>query len=208
MCKGILGKKLGMTSLFANDGSYIPVTVIEAGPCIVTQIKTLANDGYNALQLGFSEKKKHRVNKPLAGHFEKAGEACFAHLKEFKVNNPEEFTAGQAVTLDIFSVGDRIDVSGNSKGRGFSGVTKRHGFKLGNKTHGSHSYREPGSIGQCAWPGKVFKGRKLPGRYGNTKNTIRNLQVVDIRPEQNVILVKGAVPGPVNGRLEIKIRGI
>lgn len=208
MCKGILGIKLGMTSLFASDGRYIPVTVIQAGPCIVTQVKTTANDGYNSLQLGFSEKKKQRVNKPLSGHFAKAGGACFYHLREFKVDKPDEFKAGQAVTLDIFSIGDRIDVTGNSKGRGFSGVTKRHGFKLGSKTHGSHSYREPGSIGQCAWPGKVFKGRKLPGRYGNTRNTIRNLQVVDIRPDQNVILVKGAVPGPINGPLEIKLRGI
>jgi len=208
MCKGILGKKLGMTSLFTNDGSYIPVTVIQAGPCVVTQVKSVANDGYNAVQLGFFEKKKNRVNKPMAGHFAKTGDKCFAHLKEFKVDDPEKFEAGQEVRLDIFSVGDRIDITGKSKGRGFSGVTKRHGFKLGSKTHGSHSYRAPGSIGQCAWPSKVFKGKKLPGRYGNSKTTIKNLQVVDIRPEQNVILVKGAVPGPVNGLLELKLRGM
>ena len=193
-----------MTSLFGSNGEYIPVTVIEAGPCMVTQIKTKANDGYDALQLGFGKKKKSRVNKPVAGHFEKSGGDCYAFLREFKVDNPEDFEVGQTVTLDMFTIGEKIDVSGKNKGRGFSGVTKRHGFHLGRKTHGSHNYRAPGSIGNSAWPSKVIKGKKMPGRYGNVRQTMRNLEVVDIRPELNLLLVKGAVPGPVNATIEIK----
>ncbi|MGM0403971.1 MAG: 50S ribosomal protein L3 [Thermodesulfobacteriota bacterium] len=204
MIKGMLGKKLGMTSLFGSNGEYIPVTVIEAGPCTVTQIKTKANDGYDALQLGFGPKKKSRVNKPVQGHFEKSGGKCYAFLREFKVDDPDAFELGQTVTLDMFTVGDKIDVSGRNKGRGFSGVTKRHGFHLGRKTHGSHNYRLPGSIGNSAWPSKVIKGKKMPGRYGNVRQTMRNLEVVDIRPELNILLVKGAVPGPVNATIEIK----
>lgn len=204
MINGILGKKLGMTSLFGSKGEYIPVTVIEAGPCTVTQIKTKANDGYDALQLGFGTKKKSRTGKPLQGHFEKSGSVYHAFLREFKVDDPEAFELGQTVTLDMFSVGDKIDVSGKNKGRGFSGVTKRHGFSLGRKTHGSHNWRAPGSIGMSAWPSKVIKGKKMPGRYGNARQTMRNLEVVDIRPELNLILVKGAVPGPMNATIEIK----
>lgn len=206
MIKGMLGKKLGMTSLFGSNGEYIPVTVIEAGPCRITQVKTKATDGYNALQLGFGLKKKTRVNKPVQGHFDKSGGECYAFLREFRVENPGDFEIGQTIALDheIFSVGDRIDISGKNKGRGFSGVTKRHGFSLGRKTHGSHNYRLPGSIGNSAWPAKVIKGKKMPGRYGNTRQTMRNLEVVDIRPELNLILVKGAVPGPVNATIEIK----
>ncbi len=199
-----MGKKLGMISLFMSDGRYVPVTVIQAGPCVVTQVKTRGNDGYDALQLGFGEKKPNRVNKPLKGHFEKSGGRCFSVLREFRVDNPDDFNPGQEITLDIFSVGDRVDVSGRSKGRGFSGVTKRHGFALGRRTHGSRCYRIPGSIGQCAWPAKVFKGKKMPGRYGNERKTVRNLEVVDIRPEENLIFLKGAVPGPVNGTIEIR----
>jgi large subunit ribosomal protein L3 len=204
MIKGMLGKKLGMTSLFGSNGEYIPVTVIEAGPCTVTQVKTVANDGYNALQLGFGIKKKSRVNKPVQGHFEKSGGECFSFLREFKVDNPEDYQPGQTVTLEMFSIGEKIDVAGKNKGRGFSGVTKRHGFTLGRKTHGSHNYRAPGSIGNSAWPSKVIKGKKMPGRYGNARQTMRNLEVVDIRPELNLLLVKGAVPGPGNATVEIK----
>ncbi len=206
MIKGMLGKKLGMTSLFGSNGEYIPVTVIEAGPCRVTQVKTKATDGYNALQLGFGLKKKDRANKPAQGHFDKSGGECYAFVREFRVDNPEDFEIGQTIALgnEIFSVGDRIDISGKNKGRGFSGVTKRHGFSLGRKTHGSHNYRQPGSIGNSAWPSKVIKGKKMPGRYGNARQTMRNLEVVDIRPEMNLILVKGAVPGPVNATIEIK----
>ncbi|MFW6052525.1 MAG: 50S ribosomal protein L3 [Desulfosalsimonas sp.] len=203
MCNGLLGKKLGMTGYFASDGRYLPVTVIEAGPCTVTQVKTRANDGYDALQLGFSEKKKHRLTRPLQGHFEKSGSKGFYRLREFSTENPGEYEPGQEVTLDMFSVGDRINVAGKTKGRGFAGVTKRHGYSLGRKTHGSRNYREPGSIGQSAWPSKVAKGKKLPGRYGNRRQTMRNLEVVDIRPDQNLILVKGAVPGPKNAVIEI-----
>ena len=203
MSKGILGKKLGMTGLFSGDGKYIPVTVIQAGPCTVTQVKTVANDGYDALQLGFGETKKNRMTKPLQGHFEKSGGTLFPIVKEFPVQSTDEFQPGQALTCEMFVIGERVNVSGKTKGRGFSGVTKRHGFHLGRKTHGSHNWRLPGSIGQCAWPAKVIKGKKMPGRYGNARQTTRNLLVVDIRPEQNLLLVRGAVPGPINGTVEI-----
>ncbi|MCF8024066.1 MAG: 50S ribosomal protein L3 [Desulfobacteraceae bacterium] len=207
MCNGLLGKKLGMTSYFSNDGRYLPVTVIEAGPCTVTQVKTRANDGYDALQLGFLEKKKQRLTRPLQGHFEKNGNIGFARLREFSVDSPGEYEPGQKVTLEMFSVGDKINIAGNTKGRGFAGVVKRHGFRLGRKTHGGRCYRLPGSIGQSAWPSKVAKGKKMPGRYGNKRQTMRNLEVVDIRPEQNLILVKGAVPGPKNAVIEISKAG-
>lgn len=204
MIKGLLGKKLGMTAVFSNDGRSLPVTVIEAGPCTVTQIKTKANDGYNALQLGFGEKKKSRVSKPLAGHFAKSGDKTYACLKEFTVDDPDAYKLGQAVDLAIFNVGDKIEVSGKTKGRGFSGTIKRHNFHRGPKTHGSKNYREPGSIGQCAWPSKVFKGKRMPGRYGNTRTTVKNLVIVDIRPDQHLLLVKGAIPGPTSGTVEIR----
>lgn len=203
MSYGILGKKLGMTSIFFHDGRYLPVTVIEAGPCTITQIKTKANDGYDALQLGFGEKKKSRVNKPLTGHYLKSGEKCFTKIREFRVENPEEFKLGQEIKSDIFNVGERVAISGMSKGRGFSGTIKRHGFHRGPKTHGSKSYRTPGSIGQCAWPSKVFKGKRMPGRYGNTRVKTQRLEIVDIRANENLILVKGAVPGPASGTVEI-----
>ncbi|RJP40539.1 MAG: 50S ribosomal protein L3 [Desulfobacteraceae bacterium] len=206
MIKGLLGKKLGMTSVFVNDGRSIPVTVIEAGPCTVTQIKTKANDGYNALQVGFGEKKKSRVTKPLAGHFSKAGDKMFVFLKEFTIDDPDSYKLGQAIDLAVFDVGDKVEVSGKTKGRGFSGTIKRHGFHRGPKTHGSKNYREPGSIGQCAWPSKVFKGKRMPGRYGNTRMTVKNLEIVDIRPDQHLILIKGAVPGPISGLVEIRKR--
>lgn len=206
MIKGLLGKKLGMTAIFANDGRSVPVTVIEAGPCTVTQIKTRANDGYDALQVGFGEKKKNRVTKPLAGHYAKSGDKLFACLREFSVDDPDAYQLGQAIDLAIFNVGDKIEVSGKTKGRGFAGAIKRHGFHRGPKTHGSKNYREPGSIGQCAWPSKVFKGKRMPGRYGNTRTTVKNLEIVDIRPDQHLILVKGAIPGPTTGTVEIRKR--
>jgi len=204
MSNGILGKKLGMTGLFSHEGQYLPVTVIEAGPCRVTQVKTLANDGYNALQLGFGEKKKARVNKPLQGHYAKSGESQYAVLREFRIDNPEQFQVGQEITLDMFNIGDKIEVSGTTKGHGFTGTVKRHGFGRGPKTHGSRNYRRPGSIGNSAWPAKVIKGKKMPGQHGNTRKTVRNLEIVDIRPEANLILLKGAVPGPASGTIEIK----
>ncbi|MGD2184639.1 MAG: 50S ribosomal protein L3 [Desulfobacterales bacterium] len=203
MCKGLMGKKLGMSGLFLPDGRYVPVTVIEAGPCVVTQIKTEKTDGYNALQLGFGDKKESRVNKPLKGHFSKSASGAFNYIKEFSVADPSEYSLGQQITLEIFKVGEHVDVVGATKGRGFSGVMKRHGFHGGRKTHGSHSHRIPGSIGCSAWPSKVIKGKKLPGRYGNEHKTVRNLEVIDIRPEDNIILIKGAVPGAKSGLVTI-----
>jgi large subunit ribosomal protein L3 len=203
MCKGLMGKKLGMSGLFLPDGRYLPVTVIEAGPCVVTQIKTEETDGYNALQLGFGSKKESRVNKPLKGHFSKSASGPFDYVKEFAVANPGEYSLGQQITLEMFKIGEHVDVVGASKGRGFSGVIKRHGFHGGRKTHGSHSHRVPGSIGCSAWPAKVIKGKKMPGRYGNERKTIRNLEVVDIRSEDNIILIKGAVPGAKSGLVTI-----
>jgi len=203
MSRGLLGKKLGMTGYFTSEGRYFPVTVIEAGPCVVTQIKTRATDGYDALQLGFGEKRKSRVNKPLQGHFIKSGEQCFRYLREFSVDNPEEYNLGQEITVDMFNVGDRVDVVGTTKGRGFAGVIKRYGFHRGPMTHGSRNVRRPGSIGCSAWPAKVIKGKKMPGQYGNDRKTIRNLEIIDIRSEDNVILVKGAVPGAESGVMTV-----
>ena len=202
MCKGIIGKKLGMTNLFAADGRFVPVTVVQAGPCVVTQVKTEEKDGYNALQIGFGEKKAARINKPLQGHLKASGGA-FAFLREVAVEDPSQYSPGQTIALDMFTVGDKVDVTGTSKGRGFQGVVKRHGFRLGRKTHGSHSYREPGSIGCSAWPAKVIKGKKMPGRYGTDTHTVRNLEVVDLRPEENLMMIKGALPGTRSGLVAI-----
>ena len=204
MSKGLMGKKLGMTGLFAPDGRYVPVTVIEAGPCVVTQIKTTATDGYNALQLGFSEVKAKRVTKPRQGHFRKSGETFFRHVQEFPVDNPEAYSLGQKITLEIFSVGERVDVCGTTKGRGFAGVMKKEGFSGGPKTHGSKCHRIPGSIGTSAWPSRVFKGKGLPGHYGVDHQTMQNIEIVDIRPEENILMVKGAVPGSTTGLVAVK----
>ncbi len=203
MSNGMIGKKLGMTSIFSAKGEYIPVTIVEAGPCIVTQVKNKATDGYNAIQLGFGEKKLSRTNKPMEGHFKKSGNRAFSFLKEFSIDNPSDYSLGQEIGLNLFKIGERINVTGRSKGRGFAGVIKRHGFHGGKKTHGSHSHRIPGSIGCSAWPGKVIKGKKLPGHYGNEKNTVKNLEVVEIREEQNIIMIKGALPGFKTGFVEI-----
>jgi len=203
MCKGLIGKKLGMTGLFTPDGRYIPVTVIELGPCVVTQVKSKASDGYDALQIGFGGKKPARVNKPLAGHFKPSG-GLFSAVREVPVEDPNAYQVGQTIQLDIFAVGEKVDIVGTSKGRGFTGVTKRHGFHLGRKTHGSKSYRIPGSIGCSAFPSRVFKGKRLPGHYGDSRQTVRNLEVVDIRPDENLLLVKGAVPGSRSGLVMVK----
>ena len=204
MCKGLMGKKLGMTGLFAADGRVIPVTVIQAGPCVVTQIKTQATDGYNALQLGFEEVKVRHVTQPLQGHFRKSGEACFRHLQEFAVDHPEAYTLGQRITLEIFAVGERVDVSGTTKGRGFAGVIKKEGFSGGRTTHGSKCHRIPGSIGSSAWPSRVFKGKGMPGHYGADRQTMQNIESVDIRADDHILLVRGAVPGPASGMVAIK----
>ena len=203
MCKGLVGKKLGMTSLFAPDGKYIPVTVLQVGPCVVTQVKNEKTDGYKALQLGFGAKKDSKTTKPLKGHFKKSGDACFAKLKEVRVDNPEDYTVGQAIGPEIFTIGEKVNVTGISKGRGFSGVIKRHGFSGGRETHGGHCHRRPGSIGCSAWPAKVTKGKRMPGQYGGDTTTVRNLEVVDIRPEENLILLKGPLPGCRSGIVTI-----
>ena len=203
MCKGLIGKKIGMMGVFSATGELIPATVVKAGPCVVTQIKSVATDGYNAIQLGFEEKKASRVNKPQSGHFSKSGGQCYAFLKEVPVDNPEEFTLGQSIGTDLFKIGEMVDIIGTSKGRGFSGVMKRHGFSGGRMTHGSKSKRIPGSIGCSAWPSRVFKGKRLPGHYGVQRKTIRNLEIIDIRPDENLILLKGPVPGAKTSLLTI-----
>ena len=203
MSRGILGKKLGMTGVFTPEGRYVPATVIEAGPCVVTQIKSKDTDGYDALQLGFGGKRTSRVNKPLQGHFKKSGDQCFRFLKEFSVENPADYNVGQELTVEMFKVGERVDVVGTTKGRGFSGVIKRHGFHRGPMTHGSRNVRRPGSVGCSAWPAKIIKGKKMPGQYGNDRKTVRNLEIVDIRLDGNLILVKGAVPGAESGLVAV-----
>ncbi len=203
MCKGLIGKKLGMTGIFSPDGRQIPVTVLQVGPCVVTQIKAVATDGYNALQLAFGAKKKSRVNKAMAGHFAKSGSEVYAHLVEFPVDNPSDYSLGQMIPMDMFTIGDMVDVSGITIGRGFSGVIRRHGFGGGRKTHGSHCKRIPGSIGCSAWPSRVVKGKKLPGQFGNVHKTTKNLTIIDIRPEEQLILLKGSVPGAESGIVTI-----
>jgi len=199
MIKGILGKKLGMTQVFAVDGRCIPVTVVEAGPCVVLQKKTEATDGYNALQLGYGTMKSHRVNKPEMGHFKKAGMGAFAHLRELAADNVDDYNVGDEVSCaSVFAAGDIVDVTATSKGKGFQGVMKRWNFAGGRATHGSMFHRAPGAIGCSAWPSRVFKGKKMAGQMGNAQVTVQNLQVVDVRPEENLLLVKGAIPGPKN----------
>jgi large subunit ribosomal protein L3 len=205
MIKGILGKKLGMTQVFAADGRCIPVTVVEAGPCVVLQKKTVATDGYNALQLGFGTKKTHLVNKPEMGHFKKVGKGAFTHLRELRAESVDSYNVGDELTCDsIFAAGDIIDVTGTSKGKGFQGVIKRWNFAGGRATHGSMFHRAPGSIGASAWPSRVFKGKKMAGQMGNERVTVQSLQVVEVRPEENLILVKGAVPGAKNSLVIIR----
>jgi large subunit ribosomal protein L3 len=204
MIQGILGKKLGMTQVFSMDGRRIPVTVVEAGPCVVLQKKTSAVDGYNAIQVGFGPRKAHRTNQPEMGHFKKAGKGAFNHLREFRVENVDEFNVGDEISCDVFAAGDIIDVVGTSKGKGFQGVIKRWNFSGGRASHGSKFHRGPGSIGCSAWPARVFKGKKMAGQMGNAQVTTQNLVVVDVRPEENLILVKGAIPGPKNGLVTIR----
>lgn len=202
---GIIGKKIGMTSIFGNDGEIIPVTVIEAGPCTVVDIKTTEKDGYQALQLGFGSVKENKVNKPLAGHFKKNNLAPKRVLKEFKNFNVSDFKIGDEIKCSIFNEGDIIKVSGKSKGKGFQGVVRRHGFGgIGMTTHGqSDRVRAPGSIGASSYPSRVFKGQRMAGRMGYDNVTIRGLKVVKVDPERNLIFVKGAVPGAINSIVEL-----
>lgn len=204
MRKGLIGKKLGMTQIFWDDGSVIPVTAIEAGPCVVIQKKTSKADGYDALQLGFDRAKKERVNKPLKGHFKKADKGYFRVLREFKLEFSNDYEVGSELKVDIFKVGDYIDVVGTTRGRGFAGVVKRYGFRGGPSGHGSMFHRAPGSIGASAWPSRVFKGKRMPGHMGSCRQTVQNLMVVGIKPEENLILVKGSVASSKNGIVLIK----
>lgn len=203
MVNKILGKKLGMTRYFLEGGSSVPVTVLQVGPCVVVQKKTREKEGYDAIQVGFVPKKEARANGPERGHVKASGGRSFSRLREIRVDDLEAFELGQEIKSDILSVGDRVHVSGLSKGRGFSGVIKRWGFSGGKKTHGSRTHRIPGSIGCSATPGRVLKGKKLPGRMGNQNVTVKNLKVVDVRPEMDIVLVKGAVPGSQNNIIEI-----
>ena len=220
MKKAILATKVGMTQIFNEDGSLIPVTVLQAGPCVVTQVKTVENDGYKAVQVGFVDKKdkivnkdkggkkevihRHGVNKPLRGHFEKAGVSSKRFLREFKFENAEEYALGNEIKADIFAVGDKIDASAISKGKGFQGAIKRHGQHRGPMAHGSKFHRHQGSNGACSDPSKVFKGKGMPGQMGHKRVTVQNLEIVRVDAENNLLLVKGAVPGPRKSLVTIK----
>ncbi|MGW8194480.1 MAG: 50S ribosomal protein L3 [Desulforhopalus sp.] len=201
---GILGKKIGMTRVYDEVGQAIPVTVIEAGPCRVLQVKTEGKDGYSAIQVGFTEKKSARVNKALAGHFKKSNSDGFYFVREFRVQDSASYEVGQDITLDaVMKIGDIVDVQGTSKGKGFQGVVRRHGFAGGGAGHGSMFHRAPGSIGCSAYPGRVVKGKKMPGRMGNDTVLRKNVVVVDVRSDENVVLLKGPLPGAKNGLLKI-----
>jgi len=205
MVREIIGKKLGMTRLFSPEGNIVPVTVIEAGPCPIIQKKTKEKDGYNALQVGFLSKKPNRVNKPITGHVQKSGRGAFYILKELRMDEVNQYELGQEIAVDIFQPGDLVDVAGTSKGRGFSGVMKRHGFRGAPGSHGTHEYfRHGGSIGAAADPSRTFKGKKMPGHFGNRRVTVQNIEVAEVRPQQNIILLKGAVPGWRNGIVTIR----
>ena len=220
MKKAILATKVGMTQIFSEDGTLTPVTVLQAGPCAVTQVKTVENDGYSAVQVGFAEKKdrivnkdksgrkevvhRHGVNKALKGHFEKAGVSSRRYVRELKLENAEEYTLGSEIKADIFANGDRVDVTAISKGKGFQGAIKRHGQHRGPMTHGSKFHRHQGSNGACASPSKVFKGKGMPGHMGCVRVTVQNLTVVRVDADKNLILVKGAVPGPRKALVTVK----
>ena len=205
---GLLGKKLGMTQVFDENGNIIPVTVIQAGPCFVIQKKTEKTDGYNAIQFGFDEiKKVKNVNKPMIGHFKKANIAPLKFIKEFRVTEEElESTEiGSQISVDIFQPGEYVDITGTSKGKGFAGVVKRHGFKGSPASRGTHEYfRHGGSIGQNMTPGRTMKGKKMPGHMGNEKVTVQNLKVIEVRGDTNILMIKGAIPGPTNGYVIVK----
>lgn len=203
--KGILGKKLGMTQYFNESGEIVPVTVVEVAPNYIVQKKVKEKEGYNALQLGFAEKKITRVNKPMLGHFKKAGEKAFYFLKEVKFDNVEQYEVGQELKIsDVFSEGEIVDVTAISKGKGFQGVMKRHNFKGGRATHGSMFHRAPGSAGSSAFPSRVWKGKRYPGHMGSEKVTIQNLKIEKIFSDRNLVLIKGAIPGANNSLVIIK----
>ena len=220
MKKAILATKVGMTQIFTEDGTLVPVTVLQAGPCVVTQIKTVENDGYSAVQVGFVDKKerivnrdkggkkevihRHGVNKALKGHFDKAGVSCKRYVREFKFDNASEYALAQEIKADIFATGDKVDATAISKGKGFQGAIKRHGQHRGPMAHGSKFHRHQGSNGACSSPSRVFKGKGMPGHMGCVRVTVQNLEVVRVDAEQNLLLVKGAVPGPKKALVTIK----
>ena len=202
--KGIIGKKIGMTQIFDEKGNVIPVTVIETAGNVVTQVKTVETDGYNSIQLGYGDVKTKHINKPLEGHFKKAGVENKKHLREFRTEDAQNYKVGDEVRVDIFEAGEKVDVQGTSKGKGFQGVIRRHGQHRGPMTHGSMYHRRPGSMGQRSTPGRVFKGKKLPGHMGRVTVTIQNLEVVKVDTDKNVMLLKGSVPGAKGAILKVK----
>ena len=204
MKKAILATKIGMTQIFGENGVFIPVTVLQAGPCAVTQVKTAETDGYNAVQVGFGEIRDVLVNKPRKGHFAKAGVANRRFLKEFRFDNAADYKVGQEIKVDIFAEGDRVDATGTTKGKGFQGAIKRHGLSRGPMGHGSKYHRHAGSNGPATTPGRVFKGKHMPGQMGHVRATVQNLEVVKVDVEKNLLLIKGPVPGPKKALVMIK----
>lgn len=204
MISTIMGRKLGMTQVWSEDDRLVPVTVIEAGPCVVSQVKTIERDGYAAAQIAFGDIKESKVNKPMKGHFEKAGVDPRRHLTEVRLEQGDEVASGDQVTVEMFEVGSSVHITGTSKGKGFAGVVKRHNFSGGPGGHGSHFHRGPGSVGQASTPSRIFKGMKMAGQMGNETVTVRNLEVVRVDAEQNLLLVKGAVPGATGALLTIR----
>ena len=204
MKKAILTTKVGMTQIFNEDGVLTPVTVLQAGPCVVTQVKTVENDGYSAIQVGFGDIREKLVNKPMKGHFAKAGVAPKRFVREFRLEDAESYAVGQEIKADVFAAGDKIDATAKSKGKGFQGAIKRHGQSRGPMTHGSKYHRHAGSNGSATTPGRVFKGKGMPGQMGNKRITTQNLEIVKIDAENNLILVKGAVPGPKKSLVTLK----
>ncbi len=205
MSIGILGRKLGMTRIFNSDGTAVPCTVVAAGPCPVIQVKDQAKDGYTAIQLGFDQIKDAKLTKPMRGHAAKAGRGGYRMLREFRLDSVEGYAIGQDVTVGIFDIGEKVKVTGTSKGKGFQGVMKRWNFRGMPNTHGHEKvHRSPGSVGHCTFPGKIFKGKKMPGQMGNKQVTSINLEIVDVRPEDNIIIIRGAVPEPTNSLVMIR----
>ena len=204
---GIIGKKIGMTQLFGEKGDVLPVTVIQAGPCTVTEVRTSPRDGYTAVQLGFGTNKETRFKRPVLGQFKKRNLTPSRHLKEFRVADVDAYQVGQSLTVSLFEKGEHVDVQGVTKGRGFAGVVKRHKFAAGHAGHGPTAGKQPGSIGASAYPSRVIKGKRLPGRMGGVNLTTKNLVVIAVDPEQDLLMLRGAVPGPPNGLVFIKKRG-
>ena len=204
MKKAILATKVGMTQIFNEDGVLTPVTVLQAGPCVVTQVKTEDNDGYKAVQVGFVDKREKLINKPMKGHFDKAGVSYKRYVREFKFENAEEYAVAQEIKADIFSAGDKVDATAISKGKGFQGAIKKNGQHRGPMAHGSKFHRHQGSNGACSDPSKVFKGKGMPGHMGHKQITVQNLEIVKVDVENNLLLVKGAVPGPKKALVTVK----